>query len=76
MQANFSVCLNDLLIVCISAGEYNLRLGIMKELHPDMVATHQGVLHIAIACQTQAACSLKDASKHKGQVYLGRLSFH
>ena len=23
-------------------GEYNLRLGIMKELHPDMVATHQG----------------------------------
>ncbi|KAK9809996.1 hypothetical protein WJX72_003097 [[Myrmecia] bisecta] len=24
------------------AGEYNLRLGITKELHPDMVATHQG----------------------------------
>lgn len=24
------------------AGEYNLRLGIMKELNPDMVATHQG----------------------------------
>lgn len=28
---------------CLSpAGEYNLRLGIMKELHPDMVATFQG----------------------------------
>ncbi|CAM6127753.1 unnamed protein product [Calypogeia fissa] len=28
---------------CLSpAGEYNLRLGIMKELHPDMVATYQG----------------------------------
>ncbi|KAF8712038.1 hypothetical protein HU200_028870 [Digitaria exilis] len=26
---------------CLSpAGEYNLRLGIIKELHPDMVATH------------------------------------
>ena len=24
-----------------SAGEYNLRLGIMKEVRPDMVATHQ-----------------------------------
>lgn len=23
------------------AGEYNLRLGIMKELRPEMVATHQ-----------------------------------
>ncbi|MCO5583878.1 hypothetical protein L7F22_037793 [Adiantum nelumboides] len=28
---------------CLSpAGEYNLRLGIIKELHPDMVATYQG----------------------------------
>ncbi|WZY94768.1 hypothetical protein YC2023_067097 [Brassica napus] len=28
---------------CLSpAGEYNLRLGIIKELHPDMVATHSG----------------------------------
>ncbi|KAH7436658.1 hypothetical protein KP509_05G029900 [Ceratopteris richardii] len=28
---------------CLSpAGEYNLRLGIIKELHPDMVATHEG----------------------------------
>ncbi|KAL3696020.1 hypothetical protein R1sor_010096 [Riccia sorocarpa] len=28
---------------CLSpAGEYNLRLGIMKELHPDMVATYEG----------------------------------
>ncbi|KAL9256415.1 DNA topoisomerase 6 subunit B-like protein [Drosera capensis] len=25
-----------------SAGEYNLRLGIIKELHPDMVATYSG----------------------------------
>ena len=26
---------------CLSpAGEYNLRLGIIKELHPDLVATH------------------------------------
>ncbi|KAL5708008.1 DNA topoisomerase (ATP-hydrolyzing) [Ranunculus cassubicifolius] len=28
---------------CLSpAGEYNLRLGIVKELHPDMVATYSG----------------------------------
>ena len=27
---------------CRCTGEYNLRLGIMKELNPDMVATHQG----------------------------------
>ncbi|KAH9303067.1 hypothetical protein KI387_014650, partial [Taxus chinensis] len=28
---------------CLSpAGEYNLRLGIVKELHPDMVATYEG----------------------------------
>lgn len=32
------------------SGEYNLRLGIMKELHPDMVATHQGELHAATTC--------------------------
>lgn len=25
-----------------SAGEYNLRLGVIKELHPDLIATHQG----------------------------------
>ncbi|CAK0734996.1 hypothetical protein CVIRNUC_000513 [Coccomyxa viridis] len=24
------------------AGEYNLRLGILKELHPEIIATHQG----------------------------------
>ena len=24
------------------AGEYNLRLGVMKELHPELIATHQG----------------------------------
>ena len=28
---------------CLSpAGEYNLRLGVLKELNPDMVSTHQG----------------------------------
>ncbi|KAL6549303.1 DNA topoisomerase 6 subunit B [Orobanche hederae] len=28
---------------CLSpAGEYNLRLGIIKELHPEMVATYSG----------------------------------
>lgn len=28
---------------CLSpAGEYNLRLGIIKELNPDMVATYSG----------------------------------
>ena len=26
------------------AGEYNLRLGIMKEVRPEMVATYQGTL--------------------------------
>ncbi len=26
------------------AGEYNLRLGVMKELRPDLIATHQGTL--------------------------------
>jgi DNA topoisomerase VI subunit B len=24
------------------AGEYNLRLGVIKELHPDLIATHEG----------------------------------
>ncbi|GAB2276977.1 DNA topoisomerase 6 subunit B [Dionaea muscipula] len=32
---------------CLSpAGEYNLRLGIIKELHPDMVATYSGSAQI------------------------------
>eukprot|EP00850_Spirogloea_muscicola_P004555 SM000019S05099 [mRNA] locus=s19:960297:966539:- [translate_table: standard] len=32
---------------CLSpAGEYNLRLGIMKELHPEMVATYQSSVHV------------------------------
>jgi len=32
---------------CLSpAGEYNLRLGIIKELHPDMVATYEGSPHV------------------------------
>ena len=29
-----------------NAGEYNLRLGISKELHPDLVATYQGSSHL------------------------------
>ncbi|KAJ1424422.1 Ribosomal protein S13-like, H2TH [Sesbania bispinosa] len=34
---------------CLSpAGEYNLRLGIIKELHPDMVATYSGRLWLNI----------------------------
>ncbi|EFJ46844.1 hypothetical protein VOLCADRAFT_62055 [Volvox carteri f. nagariensis] len=28
------------------AGEYNLRLGVMKELNPDMIATHQGDVRV------------------------------
>ncbi|KAK9811024.1 hypothetical protein WJX73_007287 [Symbiochloris irregularis] len=28
------------------AGEYNLRLGITKELNPDLVATHKGDVHV------------------------------
>jgi len=28
------------------AGEYNLRLGVMKELHPDLIATHQGDVRV------------------------------
>ena len=35
------------------AGEYNLRLGIMKEVRPDMVATHQGA---RLALPPCAAC--------------------
>lgn len=31
-----------LIIRCFTVGEYNLRLGITKELHPEMIATHQG----------------------------------
>lgn len=37
--------------VC-TAGEYNLRLGIVKELHPEIIATHQGKL--------LASCSLAE----------------
>ena len=29
------------------AGEYNLRLGVMKELHPDMVATYGGSIGVS-----------------------------
>ncbi len=33
--------------VCLlPAGEYNLRLGVMKELHPDLIATHQGDVRV------------------------------
>lgn len=31
------------------AGEYNLHLGIIKELHPDMVATYSGRLYLNLS---------------------------
>lgn len=38
-------CVLNTYFQCLSpAGEYNLRLGIIKELHPDMVATYSGRL--------------------------------
>jgi len=42
------------------AGEYNLRLGIMKELRPEMVATHQGSVgvHAGHAFIVEAAVSV------------------
>ncbi|KAI7846328.1 hypothetical protein COHA_000165 [Chlorella ohadii] len=42
------------------AGEYNLRLGIMKELRPEMVATHQGPVgvHEGHAFIVEAAVSV------------------
>ncbi|KAI3432870.1 hypothetical protein D9Q98_010453 [Chlorella vulgaris] len=42
------------------AGEYNLRLGIMKELRPEMVATHQGAVgvHEGHAFIVEAAISV------------------
>jgi hypothetical protein len=42
-----------------AAGEYNLRLGITKELHPDMVATYQGMhsnCHAYQACEILRLC--------------------
>ncbi len=42
-----------------AAGEYNLRLGITKELHPDMVATYQGMhshCHAYQACENLRLC--------------------
>ena len=43
-----------------AAGEYNLRLGVMKELRPDMVATHQGSIgvHEGHAFVVEAAVSV------------------
>ena len=42
------------------AGEYNLRLGVMKELRPEMVATHQGSIgvHEGHAFVVEAAVSV------------------
>ena len=31
-------------------GEYNLRLGVMKELHPELIATHQGEVKCEAKC--------------------------
>lgn len=33
----------------VCTGEYNLRLGIMKELQPDMVATYQGLSALVLS---------------------------
>lgn len=43
-----------------ATGEYNLRLGIMKELRPEMVATHQGAVgvHEGHAFIVEAAISV------------------
>lgn len=42
------------------AGEYNLRLGVMKELRPDLIATHQGDVRVfeGHAFVVEAAVSL------------------
>ena len=44
----------------LPAGEYNLRLGIMKELRPELVATHQGCVgvHEGHAFIVEAAVSV------------------
>lgn len=48
---------------CWFAGEYNLRLGIMKELQPDLVATYQGVAYFPLhkACKQRylALCHVR-----------------
>jgi hypothetical protein len=36
--------IGDLTQALHTSGEYNLRLGILKELNPELVATHQGQL--------------------------------
>ena len=58
-------CHAYLAAVCLimDAGEYNLRLGIMKELAPDMVSTYQGgprqcQRYYELLYQPNAACSL------------------
>eukprot|EP01135_Chromosphaera_perkinsii_P004316 Nk52_evm8s277 gene=Nk52_evmTU8s277 len=54
---------------CLSpSGEYNLRLGIMKELRPDMVATYQDVTHVVEGHPfiVDAAVSLGGKSVHAG----------
>ena len=41
---------------CFPAGEYNLRLGIMKELRPEMVATHQARACLLCLAELPPAC--------------------
>ena len=60
------------------AGEYNLRLGVMKELHPQMVATYQGDprAHEGHAFTVEAAVCLgaKDSAMEAGQVNVFRFA--
>ena len=44
--------------VCDCTGEYNLRLGITKELHPELVSTHQGKFPIHVGQVDYRADSL------------------
>ena len=44
-----------------SAGEYNLRLGVIKELHPELIATNQGK---AVELQAQLDAVFLARSQH------------
>jgi DNA topoisomerase VI subunit B len=40
------------------AGEYNLRLGVMKELRPELIATYQGKQARGEGARVVVACAL------------------
>lgn len=50
-------------------GEYNLRLGVMKELHPDLIATHQGDVRVfeGHAFMVEAAVSVGGRDIRQGE---------